>query len=94
MVIPCVMVNKERQTIRVDRQGRALIPKPMREAMGLAEGGEAVAWLEGERLVVESRARVARELKARFRNVEGSMADELIEERREEAAREDLRDET
>ena len=81
------MANHERHTIRIDRQGRALIPKPMREAMGLADGGEAVAWLEGERLVVEPREAVLRQLKARFRKVEGSMSEELIRERREEARR-------
>ncbi len=56
--------------------------------MGVNGGGEAVAWLEEGRLVLESRAALLERLKARYRDVEGSMADELIQERREEAARE------
>jgi bifunctional DNA-binding transcriptional regulator/antitoxin component of YhaV-PrlF toxin-antitoxin module len=83
------MADLERRTIRVDRQGRALIPKPMREAMGIPDGGEAVAWLEDGRLVVEPSAVMLRRLKARFRKVSGSMSEELIQERRREATREE-----
>lgn len=83
------MPDVERHTIRVDRQGRALIPKPMRDAMGLGDGGEAVAWLEGDRLVLEPRAVLLERLKVRYRDVRISMSEELIRERREEAEREE-----
>jgi bifunctional DNA-binding transcriptional regulator/antitoxin component of YhaV-PrlF toxin-antitoxin module len=78
-----------KQSIRFDRQGRALIPKALREAIGVGSGGEVIAWLEEGRLVLESRAVLLERLKARYRDVEGSMADELIRERRKEAAREE-----
>lgn len=83
------MVNKERHTIRIDRQGRALIPKPIREALGMSEGGEAVAWLEEGRLVIQPRDVLLVQLKERYRTVVGSMAEELIRERREESKSEE-----
>jgi bifunctional DNA-binding transcriptional regulator/antitoxin component of YhaV-PrlF toxin-antitoxin module len=89
MVIESRMAESARHTIRIDRQGRALIPKPLREAMGMGDGGEAVAWLEEGRLVVEPRDLLLRRLKDRYREVAGSMAEELIRERRQEAAREE-----
>lgn len=82
------MAGQDRYRIRIDRQGRALIPKPMREALGMSDGGEAVAWLEEGRLVVEPRDVLLRRLKGRYGNVVGSMSAELIEERRREAERE------
>jgi AbrB family looped-hinge helix DNA binding protein len=83
------MADQDRYSIRIDRQGRALIPKPMREALGLGAGGEAVAWLEDGRLVVEPRDVLLRRLKRRYRKVVGSMSEELIRERRREAEREE-----
>ena len=78
-----------RHTIRIDRQGRALIPKAIRDGMGMGHGGEAVAWLEDGRLVVESRDVLLQRLKERYRQVAGSMAEELIRDRRQEAMREE-----
>jgi len=78
-----------RINIRFDTQGRALIPKPLRDALGVRDGDEAVAWLEDGRLVLESRAALLKRLQDRYADVEGSLADELIAERREEAAREE-----
>lgn len=60
LAILWVMADYERRTVRIDQQGRALIPKPMREAL-------------------------LRQRKARFHSVEGSMSEEIIRERREEA---------
>ena len=74
--------------IRFDAQGRALIPKPLRDAMGVANGDEVVGWLEHGRLVLESRAALLARVQARYEDVEGSLSNELIVERREEAARE------
>jgi AbrB family looped-hinge helix DNA binding protein len=76
-----------RTNIRFDTQGRALIPKPLRDAMGVKSGDEVVAWLEDGRLVLESRSTLLKRLQDRYADVEGSLADELIAERREEAAR-------
>lgn len=64
------------------------MPASLRQELGLEVGDELVARAEDGRLVFEPRAAVIRRLRARFAGVEGSMAEELIRERREEAARE------
>ena len=76
------------QNIRFDAQGRALIPKGMRDALHIENGDEVVAWLEGGRLVLEPRKALLERLQNRYADLEVSLADELIEERREEARRE------
>ena len=65
-----------------------MVPAPLREALGLEAGDELVARAEGGRLIFEPRAAVVERLRSRFRGVEGSLAAELLAERREEAARE------
>lgn len=76
------------QNIRFDAQGRALVPKGMRDALRIANGDEVVAWLEDGRLVLEPRKALLERLQNRYADLEVSLADELIEERREEARRE------
>lgn len=44
------MELQQQVNIRFDAQGRVLIPKPMRDALGVANGDEVVAWLEYGRL--------------------------------------------
>ena len=78
----------EKQTVRFDRQGRVRIPLDFRQALGVEEGMELVSWLEDGRLVMEPRQVLLERLKARYRDIEDSLADELIEERRAEAERE------
>lgn len=65
-----------------------MIPTEIRKALEIEAGDALVAWVEGDRLVLRSRAAVEEDLWAGFRGVEGSLADELISERREEAGRE------
>jgi AbrB family looped-hinge helix DNA binding protein len=74
--------------VKLGKQGRLVVPAPLRQALGLGEGDELVARVEEGRLVLEPRAAVMARVRARFKSVEGSMAEELIQERREEAARE------
>ena len=82
------MELNEKQTVRFDRQGRVRIPLDFRQALGVEEGTELISWLEDGRLVMEPRQVLLERLKARYRDVEGSLADELIEERRAEVKRE------
>lgn len=82
------MELQQQVNIRFDAQGRALIPKPMRDALGVANGDEVVAWLENGRLVLEPRAVLLARVQARYDDVEGSLSDELIAERWDEAVRE------
>lgn len=80
------METAQQTNVRFDAQGRALIPKHLRDAIGVANGDEVIAWLEDGRLVLESRATLLARLQARYDDVEGSLSEELIAERREEAA--------
>ena len=74
--------------IRLGRQGRVVLPVPVRKAMGLKPGDTLVCQPEGARLVLRTRREIENELWETFANVKGSMAKELIRERRKEARRE------
>jgi bifunctional DNA-binding transcriptional regulator/antitoxin component of YhaV-PrlF toxin-antitoxin module len=82
---------RHRMSLKVDGGGRVLIPAPVREAMRVGEGDTVLAWLEdgGLHLVSpEVARRQAQELAAKLMPGAGSLADELIAERRQEARRE------
>lgn len=68
-----------------------MIPAEIRERLGLKTGEPLVATIEDGRLVLEKPANVVRRLRRRFQAVPAgvSLAQELILERRQEAARED-----
>ena len=76
--------------VRVGPQGRLVIPARLRKAAGIGVGDTVVARLEDGRLVLEKRESILARVRERFRAVppEVSLADELIQERREEARRE------
>ena len=74
--------------VKLGKQGRLVVPAPLRRELELKAGDELVARAEQGRLVFEPKAAVVERLRSRFRDVEGSMAEELLLERRGEAARE------
>ncbi|HEV3278390.1 MAG TPA: AbrB/MazE/SpoVT family DNA-binding domain-containing protein [Terriglobia bacterium] len=74
--------------VRVGRQGRLIIPAPLRKEMGLRPGDTLLCGATKDRLVLTVRNAAERELWARFAGVRGSLAKELIRERRKEARRE------
>jgi len=74
--------------VKLGKQGRLVVPAPLRQELGLEMGDELVARVEEGRLIFEPRAAVVKRLRERFKDVKGSLADELLAERREEAARE------
>jgi AbrB family looped-hinge helix DNA binding protein len=74
--------------VRVGPEGRVLIPAEVRRATGIEPGTRLVVRVEGERVVLIPRDAIKRRLREMFAHVDGSMAGELIAERREEAARE------
>lgn len=82
------MEHQQIQVIKFDAQGRALIPKKLRDVLGLSSDNEVVGWLDEGRLVLEPRQALLERLQNRYADLEVSLADELIEERREEARRE------
>jgi AbrB family looped-hinge helix DNA binding protein len=69
-------------------QGRVVIPADMRRALGLTEGSVLTAVVEGEgRLVLEDRRALVARLRGSWAADDGrSMVDELLEDRRAEAA--------
>lgn len=81
--------------VSLGRQGRLVIPAPLRRALELQEGDRLVARQEADRLVLEKPDRIKSRLKARFAQVpsERALVDELIAERREQFSIEDGRPE-
>ena len=72
--------------VKLGKQGRLVVPAPLRHELGLELGDELVARAEAGRLIFEPKAAVVARLRDRFKHIEGSLADELLAERREEAA--------
>ncbi len=78
--------------VTVNEQGRVTIPAQVRRAAGIDAGVPLVVYVEDGRIVIETREQLADRLR---RDVAvawtgaGSVVDELIAERRAEAARED-----
>lgn len=76
--------------VQLGGQGRLVIPAGLRKALNLRPGDRLVARQVGDSLVFERREAIEERLRGRFRGVPESvsLADELIAERRAEAARE------
>jgi len=47
------MVNQMEETVRVDKQGRLVIPPRIREFLGLKDGGSILIRVDGSRVVLE-----------------------------------------
>ena len=82
--------NPSSNEVQVGAQGRLVIPAALRKALGLKSGDRLIARQEGEALVLERREAIGKRLQDRFRHIpkEVSLVDELIAERRAEAAKE------
>ena len=78
-------------TIVVKADGSIVLPKQLRQALGFDVGTELIARVEGEKLVLQTRAAALDSLRSIFDHIppEVSLVDELIAERRREAAREE-----
>lgn len=76
---------------RIDKSGRIVLPAEVRESLGVSEGDSVLVVQEGETveiLTMREAIRQAQEFFCRLVPADVSLADELIRERREEAARE------
>jgi AbrB family looped-hinge helix DNA binding protein len=73
----------------VGRQGRVVIPADVRRDMGIGEGDRLALERDGDRLVlVPQHAEIAR-IRGMFRHLgDGKVAEDLIAERRRDAANE------
>jgi len=74
--------------VEVGDKGRVVIPAEIRRRLGLHRGARLVATVRGQAIVMVPEDAVLEELWQMFADVPGSMVDELIAERRAEAARE------
>ena len=76
--------------VQVGAQGRLVIPAALRKALHLEQGDRLVARQVGETLVLERREAVVERLQGLFAHIpkDVSLVDELIAERRREAAKE------
>jgi AbrB family looped-hinge helix DNA binding protein len=72
--------------VSVGPKGRVVIPAGIRRELGIEEGTELVALVEGEAVVLVPRAAIKTRLRSMFAGVRGSMRDDLVAERRAEAA--------
>ena len=72
----------------VGPKGRVVIPAGIRRELAIDEGSELVALVEGEAVVLVPRSAIKRRLRSIFADTPVSMRDELMAERRAEAARE------
>jgi AbrB family looped-hinge helix DNA binding protein len=82
--------NDSRREVQVGAQGRLVIPAALRKALNLKPGDRLVARRVGDSLLLEPRAAIAKRLQDRFRHIpkDVSLVDELISERRADAAKE------
>lgn len=76
--------------VTIGRQGRLVVPAPLRRSLGIEPGDVLIARAEDDRLVLERRSAVLARLRARYEVVPPnvSLVDELIAERRRESKRE------
>lgn len=74
--------------VEVGPKGRVVIPAAIRRELGIGVGSELVALVEDGGVLLLPRGEVKRRLRRMFAGVEGSLASELIAERRREAAAE------
>ena len=83
-------VQETRSEIQMGAQGRLVIPASLRRALDLHPGDRLVARRVGDSIVLERREAIERRLQDRFRHIpkDISLVDELIAERRAEAAKE------
>lgn len=76
--------------VSVGPKGRVVIPAGIRRELGIGEGSELVALVEGQAVVLVPRSAIKSRLRSIFADVDASMRDELIAERRAEAARDSV----
>jgi AbrB family looped-hinge helix DNA binding protein len=79
---------------RIDAHGRLVVPKEVREALGLPQGGEVQLTVRDGVLEVASPAVIVRRLQERVRAYQGRSADryttdDFLKDRHDEAARDD-----
>lgn len=87
------MAEPKMYRVRIGNQGRLVVPSELRREFGVEADDVLIGWIDEDgRLIFQRREDIEKEIWAMMEGVEGSLADELIAERRREAAREAERD--
>lgn len=68
--------------VTVGPKGRVVIPFALRRELGIGEGTELAALREGDGVLLMPRDAIKRRLRQMFADLESSMADELLADRR------------
>lgn len=75
-------------SIAIGQNGRIVIPLGIRKALNLQEGQRLLLRIENQSVILEKPADMVQKLQTRFRKIPVSLATELMQERRQEAAKE------
>jgi AbrB family looped-hinge helix DNA binding protein len=75
---------------RVGPKGQVVIPKELRDELGIEPGDHMVFWRDGDHVAARPVGR-GRPLQGRFSAARESLAEQLLRERRADRAREDER---
>lgn len=75
-------------SIAVGQNGRVVIPANIRQRIGIKRGQHLLVRLDGEKIILEKTTGILNKLQQRFKDIPNSLSEELIEERRAEAAKE------
>ncbi len=77
---------------KVEKSGRILLPAAIRRKLNLQEGSQIILRFDGHTLQIATRAQALDRIRGRLRKYiseERNLSEELLRERREEAAREE-----
>lgn len=76
--------------LSVGKQGRIVIPANLRQQLAIQAGSHLIAWVENGRLILETKKQLWQSIHAACQHVpqETDLAQELIDERREAAEKE------
>ncbi len=83
-------VDKNEYTVRIGREGRIVIPSELRKKLGLKKGDTVKIKVERNKIFLQfvSLNELEEKIWKKFEKVKGSLAEELLEERRKEAEKE------
>lgn len=65
------------KSVRLSKKGQLVIPKAMREALGIQEGDELLVTLEGERMVLTRPQQFARATRGLLKGTWGQSREEV-----------------
>lgn len=85
------MTAKAAYEVRMNAQGRVVVPIQVRERLKIPDGGEFVLYVDGERIVMEQKGEARSRLLAlgaRLAPADVHLTEEFLNDRREAAQRE------